>query len=102
MLTIDEIKELLTPLNFPVDYLFFDKPQVTPYIVIRMDDSDNAVSDNHFHRQIDTFSLELYYRDPKDRFRFEKFLSEQDFLWQRVTTDAPIGSDGVYVSYYEI
>ena len=102
MLTYEKLKEILDQSGWNWSFLVFNEPQVTPYLILRMDDSQNVLSDLHFHRQIDTFTLEFYYRDLQDRFDFEKWLAKNNFLWQRVSTDNSIGQDGVYVSYYEI
>ena len=102
MWTYEKLKDLLDQSGWNWSFLVFSEPQATPYAILRMDDSQNLISDLHFHKQRDTFSLEFYYRNPQDRFQFEKWLTSQKFLWERVSTDNSVGQDDVYLSIYEI
>ena len=74
-MTYEKLKDQLDQSEWNWSFLVFAEPQATPYLILRMDESQNLISDLHFHRQVDTFSLEFYYRDPKDRFKFEKWLN---------------------------
>ena len=101
MLTKEMIESVIQKTDFPFAFIKFDQPQVPPYVVLTMDETNNIYSDLKFFQQVDTFTLEIYYRNPQDRFDFEKLLSEY-FTWNRTATDSDIGQDGVMVSYYDV
>lgn len=88
--------------SFPVAFTRFREPQTTPFLIIRTEGTSNIHSDLEMLKVIDTFSLELYYRDPQDRKDFEKFLTAKGFIWERVTADISIGEDGVLEAVYDI
>lgn len=100
MWTKDEIENELKACGIPWAFAFFEKPQATPFCILRMDKSVNVYSDLQMIDPLDTYVIELYYRDPKDRLAFEAFLNK-DFIWQRYSTDVPI-DDSVLMSGYDL
>lgn len=100
MKTKEELTELLENSGYPSAFLFFESEQIPPYSILVMDSSANIHSDTEMVQPVDTFTIEFYYRNPKDRFEFEKFLTDH-LIWQRYSTDVPIGQNGVLMSSYE-
>ncbi len=100
MKTLDEIMNELKACGLPCAFVRFDEPQKTPFCILRMDKSVNVYSDLQMIDPLDTYVIELYYRDPKDRLAFEAFLNK-DFIWQRYSTDVPI-DDSVLMSGYDL
>lgn len=96
----DKILETLKACGLPCAFIRFEEPQTTPFVILRMDQSNNIYSDLSMIEPNDTFALELYYRDPLDRFKFENFLNK-DFIWNRFTTDEEI-DDGVLMAAYDL
>ena len=102
MWTRETLEKLFMKGSFPFAFTRFMEPQVTPFLIIRTEGTNNIHSDLKMLEVIEAFSLELYYRDPKDREEFEIFLTENGFIWQRVTADISIGDDGVLEAVYDI
>lgn len=101
MWTKDEIENELKACGIPWAFAFFARKVWPPFCILRMEGSRNIRSDLKVLEPQDTFTLELYYRDPADRTAFEAFLTDH-FLWERYMTDVAIGEDGVLMAGYDI
>lgn len=100
MKTLDNILNTLKTYGIPCAFVRFAEPQETPYCILLMDQSANIHSDFALLAPVDTYTLELYYRDPQDRFDFEAYLSKT-FVWQRYNTDVEV-EDSVLMSAYDL
>ena len=101
MLTKDEVVRFLEDSGFVYAFTISDKPLTTPYIIAMLGNSQNVTSDLKVLMPVDTWTLELYYRDDDDRIRLEQKLTDS-LLWQRITSGVLIGQDDVLESVYEI
>lgn len=101
MWTKEKLNEALKDCEIPYAFIRFDSPQTSPYLIVRNSNSQNIHSDFEMLEKIDSFQLELYYRDPEDRRKFEDFLMNH-FIWQRIVTDTFLGDEDLLESVYEI
>lgn len=64
-MTLQELYTGLSSLSIPVSYSHFTQPPTVPFIVYRMDGSDDFMADNRNYQRISDVSIELY-TDIKD------------------------------------
>lgn len=95
-----DLESILNTLSLPVSYTIFDSPQNPPYIIYRLDGTDNFSADDGAYVRRSNYLIELY-TDSKDETTeksVEDALDAAGIFWDKDETYIP-GEELYFVLY---
>ena len=93
---------ILSATGLPVAYNVFQETQAPPYILFRLDDTDNVAADDRVYFKRENHIVELYssLRDLTSEGKIETALNNAGIFWDK--DDDWIESEKLYMAAYSI
>lgn len=103
MINLEDLYDLLSELNIPVAYDHFNKAVEAPYIVYRVDHTENFFAENKTYKKNEIIYVELYTikKDVALEVNLEALFDEYDIAWE-IESQEYIDTEKVYQIIYRI
>lgn len=101
-MTFKELDSLIEKAGFQTTYGSFEKPPPLPYVVYRLNGSNNFAADDNVYAKINEISVELYTtkKHTSAEERLETVFDEADVFYNK--TEIKLSNQKMYQTTYEM